>query len=171
MEIFYNSYDHLDHSIHEIEQDMDRIKVMGQKSIRKNGRKCQPLDWVTLHWKTYVDTGHKLEDSREFKTKQPAVFEIGMYQVPKCWDIVTSYMHAGQQLKVSCPSTLAYGGTPKYGHFDLDLIPADMPVVFELEVLECQQGIDNINQVNKKAKNNAPWVYRHGKSGPRCGPG
>lgn len=96
MEIFYNSYDHLDHSIHEVEQDMSRIKVMSQHSTRKNGRKCQPLDWVTIHWKTYVDTGHKLEDSREFKTKQPTVFEIGMYQVPKCWEITTAYMHAGQ---------------------------------------------------------------------------
>jgi FKBP-type peptidyl-prolyl cis-trans isomerase len=80
-------------------------------------------------------------------------------------------MHAGQQLKVSCPSYLAYGGTPKYGHYNLDLIPADSPLVFELDVLECQQGIDKINEVNKKAKNNAPWVYRHGKHGPRGGPG
>ena len=94
-----------------------------------------------------------------------------MYQVPKCWDIVAAMMHAGQQMKVFCPGYLAYGGAARYGHYDLDVIPADMPVVFELEVLECQQGIDNINRVNKKKKNNAPWVYRHGKSGPICGPG
>lgn len=40
LEIFYNNYDHLDHSVHEIEQDMDRIKVMHQKITRKGGRKC-----------------------------------------------------------------------------------------------------------------------------------
>lgn len=78
--------------------------------------------------------------------------------MPKCWDITTSYMHAGQELKISCPSELAYGGTPKYGHFNHDMIPADSPLVFVLDVLECQPTVDKINEVNKKAKNNAPMV-------------
>lgn len=94
-----------------------------------------------------------------------------MYQVPKCWEITASYMHAGQELKVSCPSYLGYGGTPKYGHFDRDLIPADSPLVFELDVLECQDSIEKINAVNKKAKNNAPMVYRHGMRGKSVGGG
>ena len=42
LEIFYNSYDHLDHSVHEVEMDMTRIKVMSHKDMRKGGRKCQP---------------------------------------------------------------------------------------------------------------------------------
>lgn len=40
LEIFYNNYEHHDHSVYEIDHDMDKIKVMTQKSRRKNGRKC-----------------------------------------------------------------------------------------------------------------------------------
>ena len=72
-------------------------------------------------------------------------------------------MQAGQTIKVNCPSSLAYGGTPKYGHYNEDLIPADSPLDFELDVLECQNSIDKINEVNKNAENNAPVVYRRGE--------
>lgn len=43
------------------------------------------------------------------------------------------------------------------------MIPANTPLVFELEVLECQPSIEEINEVNEKANNNAPIVYRRGK--------
>ena len=37
-DIFYNNYDHIDHSVHEIEQDMESIKIMEQKMTKKGGR-------------------------------------------------------------------------------------------------------------------------------------
>ena len=128
LEIFYNNYDHLDHGTHEIEQDINRIKVLDQKTRRKKGRKCQPQDWATVHYKTISgDYGrpvqHVLEDSRKFKKGQPTVFQIGMYKTLKCWEIAASYMKAGQMLKIECPGYLAYGGQAKYGHFGHDLIP------------------------------------------------
>lgn len=63
-------------------------------------------------------------------------------------------------LKIKCPSYLAYGGTPHYGHFENDLIPANSELIFELDILECQPDVEKINKVNKKAKNNAPIVYK-----------
>ena len=52
---------------------------MGTAHEKKNakhrdGRRCQPKDWVTVHWKTFNDRGDKLEDSREYKKKIPIVF-------------------------------------------------------------------------------------------------
>ena len=166
-DIFYRNYDHLDHGANEIEQDINRIKVLEVKDKRKKGRKCQPLDWVAAHYKTWdTDTNHKLEDSRKFKRKQPAVFQIGTYGSLKCWEITTAYMHAGQVLKVKCPAYLAYGGTAKYGHFGLDVIPKDSDLVFELEVLECADSIEKFNEINKQAKNRAPWVCKANGEGP-----
>ena len=130
---------------------------------RKKGRKCQPQDWATVHYKTITgDYGrpvnHVLEDSRKFKKGQPAVFQIGMYKSLKCWEIAASYMKAGQMLKLECPSYLAYGGNAKYGHFGHDLIPANSDLIFELEVLECESSVEKINAANRKAGNNAPVV-------------
>jgi hypothetical protein len=84
LEIFYNNYDHLDHGTHEIEQDINRIKVLDQKLRRKKGRKCQPQDWATVHYRTISgDYGrpvhHVLEDSRKSKGGRPTVFQIGMF--------------------------------------------------------------------------------------------
>lgn len=130
---------------------------------RKDGKKCLPQDWATIHWKTYGKDGQKLEDSREYGTKQPTVFQIGMYTAVKCFDITASQMHAGQTLKIRCPSYLAYGGSSRYGHFD-ELIPGNSELIFELEVLECQPSVAKINAANKRSGNNAPLVVLHGGS-------
>lgn len=61
-------------------------------------------------------------------------------------------------LKVECPGYLAYGGAAKYGQFGHDLIPANSDLIFELDVLECEDSVEKINAVNKKKGNNAPVV-------------
>jgi FKBP-type peptidyl-prolyl cis-trans isomerase len=40
---------------------------------------------MTVHWRGYLD-GKKVEDSKEFLRK-PKVFQLGHYEVTKCWDI------------------------------------------------------------------------------------
>lgn len=93
-----------------------------------------------------------------------------MYTVPKCWEITAANMQAGQRVKTYCPAYLSYGGTPKYGHFGNDLIPADSPLVFELDILECENTIDKINAANKKAGNKAPVIYKRGEKRPKVEP-
>lgn len=61
-------------------------------------------------------------------------------------------------LKLECPGYLAYGGASKYGQFGHDLIPANSDLIFELDVLECEDSVEKINAVNKKKGNNAPVV-------------
>lgn len=80
-----------------------------------------------------------------------------MYLTHKCWDVAVCYMHAGQSLKIKCPSYYAYGGERRYGHFD-NIIPPDSTLTFELDVLECGGSIDEINAMNKKAGNRANKV-------------
>ena len=66
-------------------------------------------------------------------------------------------------MKVACPSYLGYGGAAKYGQYGYDVIPGNSRLVFELDVLECQPSIEEINEANIKANNNAPMVYRRGQ--------
>jgi len=72
-------------------------------------------------------------------------------------------MKAGQMLKIECPGYLAYGGQAKYGHFGHDLIPANSALIFELDVLECEDSVEKINAANKKAGNKAPVVRYYGE--------
>ena len=56
---------------------------------------------------------------------------------------------------MKCPATYAYGGTPRYGHFEHETIPSNSELTFELEVLECQPTVDKINDKNEAAGNRA----------------
>jgi len=87
-----------------------------------------------------------------------------MYLTHKCWDVSVCYMHAGQGLKIKCPSYYAYGGERRYGHFD-NVIPEDSTLTFELDVLECAGSVKEINAKNRKAKNNAAKVVTLKKDG------
>jgi len=80
-----------------------------------------------------------------------------MYLTHKCWDVSVCYMHAGQGLKIKCPSYYAYGGERRYGHFD-NIIPEDSTLTFKLDVLECASSVKEINAKNKKAGNHAAKV-------------
>ena len=80
-----------------------------------------------------------------------------MYLSHKCWDVSICYMHAGQSLRIKCPSYYAYGGERRYGHFD-NIIPEDSTLTFELDVLECDASVKGINAKNRKAGNKAAKV-------------
>jgi hypothetical protein len=46
---------------------LSEIKVIGHKFYKKGGRKCQPNDFVTLRWKTWMMDGTKVEDSQTWR--------------------------------------------------------------------------------------------------------
>jgi len=87
-----------------------------------------------------------------------------MYLTHKCWDVSVCYMHAGQGMRMKCPSYYAYGGERRYGHFD-NIIPEDSTLTFELEVLECASSVKEINAKNKKAGNKAAKVVVYNNDG------
>lgn len=59
-------------------------------------------------------------------------------------------MHAGEKIKMFCPSQLANGGAEVYGHFDSFRIPANTDLTYEFEIMECEASVDKINKLVKK---------------------
>lgn len=59
-------------------------------------------------------------------------------------------MHAGEKIKMFCPSYYANGGAEVYGHFDSFLIPKNTDLTYEFEILECESSTDKINALVKK---------------------
>jgi len=59
-------------------------------------------------------------------------------------------MHAGEKIKMFCPSHWANGGAEVYGHFDSFRIPPNTDLTYEFEILECEASIDKINELVKK---------------------
>jgi FKBP-type peptidyl-prolyl cis-trans isomerase len=75
--------------------------------------------------------------------------------MPKCWEMAIPLMHAGDSLKIYCPSFYAYGGEKKYSQFDSDIIEPNSDLLFSLKVIECEETHKHLNYMNKKNKNNA----------------
>jgi FKBP-type peptidyl-prolyl cis-trans isomerase len=55
----------------------------------------------------------------------------------KCWDLAVILLHAGEQIKISCPAYLANGGAEMYSQIDSKKIPPNTPLTYNLEILEC----------------------------------
>ena len=154
--IFDNSYDHYGYGNDAITQGMEHIKVIKHKKIKeKTGRKCEPGDWVTAHYKTFNKHDEKLEDTKSFKKGKPKNFPMGHYQVPKCWEIALTSLKAGERIKMECPAFYAYGGEEKYGHFGSVKIPANSDLIFELDVLNCEASQEDLDQANANDNNGA----------------
>ena len=77
--IFFNPYDHLEHSPETIKNDMEDVKVQQTEKIPEKGRYCQPFDFVTAHWIATQKDGTVVEDSRKFAKGQPKNFQLGKY--------------------------------------------------------------------------------------------
>ena len=59
---------------------------------------------------------------------------------------------------MQCPSYYANGGNELYTHFGSGTIPADSDLYYELEVMQCEQTINALNDKNQAAGNNAPMI-------------
>jgi len=86
---FFRPYDHVGYEMQAITNAKDRIKIERTRQVKDAGF-CQLDDFMTVHWKGYtVDEKGRtklVEDSRNF-LHRPKVFQVGHYQVSKCWDI------------------------------------------------------------------------------------
>ena len=119
---------------------MTEVKVLGNSYNKKGGRHCMPFDFFTIQYKGFMEDGSKMMkvlDSRKVNDEKPITFQQGNFHVVKCWDISVILLHAGEKLKISCPAYLANGGSEEYSHIGSKKIPANTPLTYEIEILEC----------------------------------
>ncbi|CAL6025746.1 Peptidylprolyl_isomerase [Hexamita inflata] len=99
------------------------IKAGDDKNFPKKGQK------VTVHYTGTLLNGKKFDSSKD--RNQPFVFQLGVGQVIKGWDLAVAKMSVGQVVSVTIPYELAYGerGMPP-------TIPAKSDLIFEIELIK-----------------------------------
>lgn len=90
----------------------------------------------------------KVLDSRKINQGKPITFQQGNFQVVKCWDLSTILLHSNEKIRISCPAYLSNGGAEQYSHFSSQKIPADTPLTYDLEILDCQPNLKDIQRAN-----------------------
>ncbi len=98
-----------------------------QFSLKSFARRVVAGDEVTVHYTGKFLDG-KIFDS-SIPRNQPFVFDVGRGSVIKGWDEALQLMSLGDKIKIIVPYQLAYGEKGNAA------IPANTPLVFEIELL------------------------------------
>jgi len=85
---------------------------------------------VTVHYSGYLEDGTKFDSSVE--RDEPFSFMLGMGQVIPGWDEGIKLMKKGSRFRLMIPPQLAYG------EVELEKIPANSTLVFDIELLDIQ---------------------------------
>lgn len=85
---------------------------------------------VTVHYSGYLEDGTKFDSSVE--RDEPFSFLLGMGQVIPGWDEGIKLMKKGSKVKLLVPPHLAYGA------MELEKIPANSTLFFDIELLDVQ---------------------------------
>jgi peptidylprolyl isomerase len=86
---------------------------------------------VTVHYSGYLENGTKFDSSVE--RDEPFSFILGMGQVIPGWDEGIRLLKKGGKAKLVVPPGLAYG------ELDLERIPANSTLIFDIELLDIQK--------------------------------
>lgn len=98
------------------------VEVEGKGALPKVG------DYVKVHYTGTLLNGEKFDSSKD--RNQPFIFQIGQGQVIPGWDKGIPLFNVGGKGKLFLPSKLAYGSRAAGS------IPANSPLIFDIEVLE-----------------------------------
>jgi len=85
---------------------------------------------VTVHYSGYLENGTKFDSSVE--RDEPFSFILGVGQVIPGWDEGIKLMKKGSKAKLIIPPSLGYG------ELDLDKIPPNSTLIFDVELLDVQ---------------------------------
>jgi FKBP-type peptidyl-prolyl cis-trans isomerase len=132
--------DYHGYNMRDAKTQMSEVKVMSNSFKSKGGRHCMPFDFFTIQYKGFMQEGNnmmKVLDSRKVNDGKPITFQQGNFHVVKCWDLSVILLHAGERIKIACPAYLANGGAEMYSHIGSKKIPANTPLTYEIEILEC----------------------------------
>jgi len=103
----------------------------------------------------------KVFDSKKINAGKPVTFQQGQYHVVKCWDLSVFLMNVGEKMTLSCPAYLSNGGSEIFSHMGSKKVPANSPIVYEIEVLECNPKLEDVTHPTNKRfhKKHHNWVH------------
>lgn len=87
---------------------------------------------VTVHYKGMLENGQVFDES--YGRGEPISFQIGIGQVIPGWEQGIGQLSKGSEAKLTIPANLAYGAQERPG------IPANSILIFEVEVIDIQDG-------------------------------
>jgi FKBP-type peptidyl-prolyl cis-trans isomerase len=89
---------------------------------------------IRLHYSATFPNGQEFDNSDLRNKLLRTEFIIGGSRILKCWEKALTIMRYGEKVKVVCPSEIAWGKGGVEG-----VVPPDMVVCFEMEILELNQ--------------------------------
>ncbi|MEZ5047606.1 MAG: FKBP-type peptidyl-prolyl cis-trans isomerase [Chitinophagaceae bacterium] len=116
-------------------------------SIEKEGSGEKPSanDKVSMNYRGTLLDGTIFDSNIDsvFKHVNAFEFKLGKGQVIKGWDEGIALLNKGTKATLYIPSTLAYGATPRPGgEANPKGIPANSPLVFDVEVVDIKKPIN-----------------------------
>ncbi|KAM4600538.1 peptidyl-prolyl cis-trans isomerase FKBP14 [Polymixia lowei] len=98
-------------------------------------RKSKYGDMLLVHYEGFLESnGTMFHSSRHHGDKNPAWFTLGIREVLEGWDKGLENMCTGERRKLTIPPALAYGKEGK------GKIPPSSTLIFDIEVIEIQNG-------------------------------
>ena len=85
-------------------------------------------------------------------------FRLGQYDVLKCWEYAIPAVSSGESITIDCPAFYAHGGSEFYSDFDHEKIRANTDLTFTLDILNCEETLEDLNEKNSADHNKAKKV-------------
>ncbi|XP_035223938.1 FK506-binding protein 2-like [Stegodyphus dumicola] len=101
-------------------------------------KKSKKGDMLSMHYKGTLDDGTEFDSS--YERNDPFKFQLGIGQVIKGWDQGLLDMCVGEKRRLTIPPHLGYGDAGAG-----DRIPPKATLIFEVELLEIEDGPAPVN--------------------------
>ncbi|XP_013775502.1 FK506-binding protein 2-like [Limulus polyphemus] len=128
-------------------QENDELEVDVLKKPDKCDKTTKKGDLLSMHYRGTLDDGTEFDSS--YTRKEPFQFQLGISQVIKGWDEGLVDMCVGEKRRLTIPPHMGYGDSGAG-----EKIPPKATLIFEVELLEIQDGPPPVN-VFKEIDSNA----------------
>ena len=125
----------------------DELDVEVIKKAEKCEKSSKKGDMLAMHYKGTLDDGTEFDSS--YERSEPFRFQLGIGQVIKGWDQGLTDMCIGEKRRLTIPPHLGYGDAGAG-----DRIPPKATLIFEVELLEIEDGPAPVNVFKEIDSNN-----------------